>query len=205
MALRLILVSAVTSLGLDLPSEGQCERWTRSGCSWAVSTWPWASGAMPPGMETNLCGEDSTAEAVREDLQSGTNDPGGSDAAFASVVEQMTAEFLRDETLPAFEEPVDSRIVVIDEEKAPSVAESVVTDEADDLYPGLAHALNRGAEGLGPISEANPTATAMRSGVDGRSAASETSGRLASAVNLTGQALHAWLSLLQAPAVMLRE
>ncbi len=82
---------------------------------------------------------------------------------------------------------------------------------AEDLYPGLAFELNRNADGLPEIWRTEPS-PAILAAVTPAPAPTERSEseppkteRLVAAVRLTGQALHAWMSLLQAPSVALDE
>lgn len=190
MALRLILVSAVTSLGLDLPSGAEMERWSRSGCAWAASTWEAVAEAWPPAPIP----EEAPMGSVACPTAPERADEAADDEAFRAVVDAMASEFVPEAPRPSFPEEEGSRIVLIEESDAPEV---VAEDGADDLYPGLAYALNRRAEGLGPMpSPATLDDPATAPGPDAR---------LASAVDLTGRALRAWVSLLQAPTVMLRE
>ena len=76
---------------------------------------------------------------------------------------------------------------------APAAEEVVAQAVELDLYPGVAFALNRAAEGISPIeamARAEPTPTPAPVAEPSRAE------RLSQAVKLTGQALDAWAGLL---------
>jgi hypothetical protein len=103
------------------------------------------------------------------------------DSEFDAVVEEMVADFARQETPVVVAEPTGTF------EPYPL---------CDDLYPGLAYELNRQAEGL-DIDAAEVDAPPPGP------APSETAGnQLSTAVRLTREAVFAWINLLQSPALV---
>lgn len=109
------------------------------------------------------------------------------DRAFDALVNEMAAAFSADaETLAVRER----------EAVAPKFA---LIEIGDDLYPGVAYALNRQAEGL-EIMAAAPAPVAVAPGP--APATGNPEDRLAHAVHLTRQAVFAWVSLLHGPAVV---
>jgi hypothetical protein len=121
------------------------------------------------------------------------------DQAFSGVVDQLVTGFAPSPSASS-EALVVNRKPVIE----------------PDMYPGLAYELNRLAEGLEPIQP--PAASIAVVGteqpepIEAAPAAAESwspspakSERLASAVRLTGQAFHAWISLLQQTPVVAAE
>ena len=78
----------------------------------------------------------------------------------------------------------------------PGAIENTAPEVCEDLYPGMAYALNRESEGLNP-SESNDRRPAARAV---ETVNSNTS--LNQAVKLTREAVYAWANLLHAPAVV---
>lgn len=128
------------------------------------------------------------------------------DAAFSSIVSEMAATFAADTTpttgaLLASSEPVDPAPA---NPPAPAADELAGLEPVEDLYPGLAYALNRENEGLDPIpseahaveARAEPPAPVATIEDAEPSADSSRATRLAHAMKLTGQAVHAWAGLL---------
>jgi hypothetical protein len=125
-----------------------------------------------------------------------TADP---DAAFGAMVDTMVAGFT---TEPA---PETSSVLVAETPApAPAAEELIVLDPER-----FAFADDRDFDGLPDSLFARPEITAPapeREEVAAVAVAEEPRGdRVSEAVKLTGQALHAWLSVLQAPAVALHE
>ena len=120
------------------------------------------------------------------------------DAAFRKIVAKMASTFAAD--LPAAAPAADPKPLIARVETppvaapAPAPAEEVVAEAQElDLYPGVAFALNREAEGLAPIeamARAEPTPAPVPVIEPSRA------DRLSQAVKLTGQALDAWAGLL---------
>ncbi len=152
------------------------------------------------------------------------------DAAFVAVVDEMASNFdlaPADSTkAPTEQEPMIAMVVPeapsdlypglayrLNQEadgipdrnvQAPSV--DATEDVPTDLYPGLAYVLNRDADGIDDVKIASadlPREEPQVVTVDVAEPQAPYSRavRFSSAVHLTGQAVHAWLSLLQAPAV----
>ncbi|MDB5351889.1 MAG: hypothetical protein JWN86_3136 [Planctomycetota bacterium] len=132
------------------------------------------------------------------------------DAVFSQVVSGMASAFASQAApIPVPEtKPLLAKVEVAP--PLPLPAEEIVAgadEPAEDLYPGLAYALNRASEGLAPPPFEAPLAKVEAGPLPNAAPAlpSETessrSERLARAVQLTGQAVNAWASLLsQRPA-----
>lgn len=132
------------------------------------------------------------------------------DASFRTIVGQMASVFAAD--VPAAPAATEMRPLIAKAEIPPPPAPeaSVVAgfedeeDLEDEILPGLAYYLNRAAEGLTPIEmpAAAEVAEAPAELVTSEEEARPNrENRLAHAVQLTGQAMQAWASLLvQRPA-----
>lgn len=131
------------------------------------------------------------------------------DALFATVMTATVNEFRADLAAQAAPSAAE---VLVQAPAEPTPAAPITEPPAalpeiaePDLYPGLAYALNREAEGLA-ITETpalEPPAVAAAETAPTPAPVNQPAARLQSAVRLTGQALHAWLSVLQAPTVAL--
>ncbi len=131
MALRLLLVSVVASLGLTLPGEREVESWYDMAQAWANATvMQWDTHCVAEGGRTALDFRPGLCEArgsVRED------------SAFHAVMEEMVQTFSSGPpAAPA------------GEERAANLATSTFEPAVlgDDLYTGTAYVLNRDSEGL---------------------------------------------------------
>lgn len=192
MALRLLMVGLVAGLGLDLPSGRDVGRWARDGRAWLERT----VAALSPAPMPDDAGA-FAAEAPEPDAPIAATGPvvpvaptlaaeivlaktsGGMDRDFSAVVDQMAVDFAADRPILAESRPRPSFEPV---------------EVGDDLYPGLAFDLNGGAEALGVAQGA----AAANSRDDPASPAEESRERkLTAALRLTGQAFHAWVSVLQ--------
>lgn len=168
MGFRVLLVGLVAGLGLDLPSGSDLERWLATGRGWVedqVSAWSVERpGDVAGGLEARGLASDSVPMPAAV-----------ADEVFEGAVDQLKAAFA-DDLAPAVAP------------EAPRLARFEPVEPAEDLYPGLAYALNRQAEGQGdPDPEPGPPAPT----------ATAPEGRLATAVRLTGAAVHAWMDLLR--------
>ena len=119
MALRFVLVSAVASLGLSLPEEGEVRTWAAVAQTWAyagLAEWDaWCAGQ-------------------------------GGAAVLASRPEESLASLPTRED-PAFDAAMEEtwRLFSTERPAAPAFEPLVV---GEDLYTGTAYALNRASEGL---------------------------------------------------------
>lgn len=205
MLVRFLMVGLVTCLGLDGPGQCLMRREAPSRCVWcegpaAVTPSPTATREAAPMPE----GPD--AFATTETVPPAATEP-DPDAAFGLALTATLGTFAADLASLAEPEPAEAAVSVASSEVVePELAfeAAVVTFPEDDFYPGLAYALNRQAEGLtaveapsvGPADAASePASMDLTIGVEPRSE------RFQAAVRLTGQAVHAWLSVLQAPAL----
>lgn len=222
MFLRILLVGMVSGLGLELPVRSQIAGAEKPRCRWcegraadaepasapieavAAETGPapmpngdaaFVAEPAPEPMPAEVFAE---AEPVPAEVPAEA-DP---DATFGAILEAMVADFDADATLPAPAEPAIPQEVAV--AVAPPAPEPEL-EPAEDLYPGLAYALNRDAEGL-TIPPAEPPAVAPAAPEPDLAAvpAPARPDRLRTAVRLTGEAAMAWLSLLHtSPAVAL--
>jgi hypothetical protein len=136
--------------------------------------------------------------AVAETAKAAPTDP---DAGFRKVVASMASAFAAD--MPAATPVSEPKPLLAKVEAAPvavpapaQAAEDVAGADLD-LYPGVAFALNREAEGVAPIeasARAEP-APAMAPVAEATTDPSRAE-RLSQAVKLTGQAVNAWAGLL---------
>ena len=165
MALRVLLVGLVTSLGFELPTSANVDAWARSGRAWCHTRQAEWEAPMP---------DDATAFAT---------EPAGAESGAASIDADRAFAALVDDAASAFAADLAS---------AGDAARAFdAIDVGDDLYPGVAYALNRE-----PEREASPAVEAPEREPAPRAH------RLAAAVRLTGQAVHAWFDLLRAPTVV---
>jgi hypothetical protein len=141
------------------------------------------------------------------------------DAAFQGVMAELVVQFTE---LPVPDSgSVDG--LLTEAFPAPFVAAEAAerTSIVEDLYPGLAYELNRQSDGLGGLAAPEPPVVVSHGywevadvgslaiedeaifgpPTQAEEPAEHPDHRLKDAVRLTGQAVHAWLSLLQAPSV----
>jgi hypothetical protein len=193
MLLRFVMVGVVACLGLEVPDLPAAAPGEPSRCVWCEG--PRAETPPAPAVEETPmpAGLDAFATAADE--------PADPDAAFlgamTATLQQFEAELAAVQAAAAVEQLAAAP-------PAPTSApEPVVEQPADeDLYPGLAYALNRQAEGLASVESVAPAPGAAEAAPSEPLAAAASRGeRFQTAVRLTGQALHAWLSVLQTPAL----
>lgn len=171
MGFRVLLVGVVAGLGLDLPSGSDLQHWMASGRGWVeqqVVAWTIERSAVGP-VEAPAVDQVEAADAAPAGPKAVADD------VFDTVVNRMKASF----AAPA------APIVA---PEAPRLATFEPVEPAEDLYPGLAFALNRRSDGL-----SEPTPMVERPAVE----IPTTGNRLANAVKLTGAAVHAWMDLLR--------
>ena len=175
MLLRLLMVVAVTGLGLELPTRTEVAQWLEAG----RACWETAMASRPVN-EPAAPAPRREARPVAPQVAVGVETPvvpAVTDAAFDAVVGRMAETFAA--PAPVAFEPVEV---------------------GEDLFPGLAFALNRQGSGAGAIE---PTVASLpESGGITEPSLPSRGERLAAALRLTGQALNAWASLLrQGPTV----
>jgi hypothetical protein len=129
------------------------------------------------------------------------------DAGFQVVMTETVSRFAADLAGGATA-PSDTALASIPE--PPPLPEPAPAPEAEapaeELYPGLAFALNRDADGLADeLAELPPPALVQAPTAPAPEPTPERGARLAAAIRLTSQAAHAWLSVLHAPSVALDE
>ena len=134
--------------------------------------------------------------------------PTDPDLAFRTIVRKMAKEFAADIPAPATSAEPKPLLAIVDAPiptapeaaPAPPPADEVAAADEADLYPGVAFALNRSAEGLAPIlsevaARAEPEPASAPAVAEPSNDPSRAE-RLANAVKLTGQAMNAWAGLL---------
>jgi hypothetical protein len=203
MALRLVLVSAVAGLGLSLPSGDDLSVWVLRARNWInarLAEWD------PPIVNEEgafVFAAEATEPTPTEPTPTQATAPPSSaaraeaiDLVFDAVQDEMAASFASD-LIPV--EPAPKALLAEAETKvAPIEApEFDPMEVGDDLYPGLAFALNREAEG---VVIAPPAPAASRS--EHPAPAASRSEQWAQAIRLTREAAYAWANLLHGSAVV---
>jgi hypothetical protein len=218
MVLRLVLVGLVAGLGGRLPGAKDLEAWARSAQGWMDAQLVARDAGMPaaeglsaitikaaePGPITTGPADDPDRgfDAILDEILAAfaeeplpartvtpragavTDAPGKSpdaDRAFAAVVEEMAARF------------ATARVGIGERDgRSRPGPRFEPLEVGEDLYPGVAYALNREAEGSGLSAprEDRGVAPAVRGA------------QFTRALRLTREALSAWASLLQGPAVV---
>jgi hypothetical protein len=204
MGLRLLLVGLVTSLGFEWPAPGNVARWVETGRVWVVTQWDRWVPALPNGEEAFASDDEP---AICAAVSAETASPVVSAPVTRSLPREAPAACLADD---AFAAVVDTMVADFAPDLAPRPAppeRAAVAWEpvelGDDLYPGLAYELNRQGERTTLSDTPEPDVSCRDRSSDHPSAAPPTSTeRLARAVHLTREALHAWATLLQAPTVV---
>ena len=193
MLLRTMMVVVVAALGIDSSSGFSLVGLAHEGQTWCqsqinrVDAWraQFSKDIAQTGIARSSSGPTDAASqfpTMPNGMMAFASEPTHqtrTDEAFANVVDAMIADF-EDQT---------------------TVAD--VADDDTNLFPGLAYALNREAEGLSiPATESlgsdvgvtlDNASDAKALTVDNESRAQ----RVAAAIDLTGQAVHAWMSLVQ--------
>lgn len=184
-----------------------------------VSTPNPASDAAPAPVPTVVATEPMPAPAVSAEVIApvivDAETPADPDQAFRAIVRKMAKEFAADTPAPA---PTDEPKPLIAREDvttptapeaapAPPPAIDVAEIDEADLFPGVAFAINRSAEGLAPIpmevaTRIEPEPAPAAETVTEPSIDPSRAERLANAVKLTSQAMNAWAGILsQRPGV----
>lgn len=176
MLLRVMLVGLVTSLGLELPTEGDLDAWKQSGRDWCQTRLAEWDARMPA--DASAFASDPAEIAVKA-----PDAAEAKDLAFDLAMGETTRSFEVDHALleaaralaslpPAVEDAFDA-------ERTLELGRA-----AEPLVDALAVAEPAAAPELVPSPEVDINAPSRGA-------------RLAAAVRLTSQAAHAWASLLQ--------
>jgi hypothetical protein len=236
MGLRLIIIGLVASLGLDLPAAEDLRSWARSGQTWlctALDEWDDCTAGEEASSKVGVgspkpvvaaeTGEVSGTIATRSSAAEGSAEM-VADREFAEVVEEMIVTFAAEEPMKPLLEAGDALVqevpvggldgslprteitVIEDSETSSTIAFDPIEVPAD-LYPGIAYALNREADGLAGDDQVPPAiaavecapATTVEPPVE--MIRVSRGQRLANAVRLTGEAFQAWANLIRGPAV----
>ena len=193
MALRLVLVSAVAGLGLSLPSGDDLNVWALRARNWMNARLAeWDPPIVNKEGEFVFAAEAAEPTPTEPTPTQATAPPSSAvraetiDSVFDVVQNEIVASLVAD-LAPV--EPAPTALLAETETKAAPVEapEFDPMEVGDDLYPGLAFALNREAEG---IVLAPPAPAASRSE------------QWAQAIRLTREAAYAWANLLHGPAVV---
>lgn len=206
MALRLFLVGIVTSMGMSLPTSNDLNRWTTTSRSWLARQ----IAATPSPMPTDFRAFATELPAPRE-VHSDVAAPEVKVSFELVGPPRLEAELVLEES--CFEKTLNAIIADFHEGDAVALTSSeLIVPVIDDfelavmLDEGLAVALNKASEGLGPIAIPSGYARDRPELTTKQVAdASETmhESQLIVAVRLTGQAAGAWMSLIrQGPAIL---
>ncbi len=130
MALRILLISAVASLGLTLPEEREVRTWAAEAQTWV--------NARLVEWDARCAGEGGGELLLSRPHMSVSKGMARGDAVFDAAMDDIVLSFSTERpTAPAREERVATLA-------APTVEPMVI---GEDLYTGMAYALNRASEG----------------------------------------------------------
>jgi hypothetical protein len=186
MALRIVLVGLVTGLGIQPPSSQQAFQWYESGRAWWASQMAGWDEICLEAIEERPATEVEPApipSVVR------TKESAGADDLFAAITDDMAETFARDQARMLAAERAQAEAPPTQLRTPPSF-EPVWVDE--EMFPGEAYALNRASDGI-----EEPTSNAITPPPVREVASPNRQERLATALRLTGDALHAWADFLQ--------
>lgn len=209
MALRFVLVSLVATLGFDLPKGADLVRLVNSGQSWAVSQWrEWKDFMAEEG--DALASADPTGTTPEEAPKSSDPEPPAL-AALSEIADDEGTDFRHEVRLPDLAKArtmdADSTTIeVIEQEEAEESLASTPADELDDdRFSELVNAMVADLA-TEPVED---SAEVLASNDDGASSsphveetttvieAESEATNFRTAVRLTGQAVQAWMSVLQ--------
>lgn len=183
MLIRVMLVGLVTSLGLELPSEGDLDSCVRAGrdfCQARLTEW---DASMPTDASAFTDPAELVATPSPEINPEAWPSP-DVDVAFAAVMDEMIGTFANEQAAEQI-----------------AIAFASLPPQTDDVIDtALALELGRAAEPLVGGAWAEPLVNqgvAAQTPVADEVAAPSRGARLAAAVRLTSQAAHAWASLLR--------
>lgn len=224
MALRVMLVGLVASLGLDLPSSQDLAGMARRSMGWLSTQTAYIQNVVADAIDR---APDEDADLADPEMRlEVASVEGGADAAPIPTIEtnptnithptianRPAIEVVEESDIPAMAaeaDPIDGRFDSIVGEMA-----SAFAAQAGDLQPppalveveeapfsGVAYALNREADGIedewiseeAAVTEERPQVVAEEESDD---EGDPRGARLGTAVRLTGQAFQAWMSVLQ--------
>ena len=169
MALRMMLVSLVACMGLEIPNQGDFTSWAQSGREWI------ASGLADPEPTIEVTRPPAVAARTRAD----------DDRNFEAISEAMAASFAAELVASRAEEtgPADAPAMT----RAPEPT-SVGLPEGEEIASLTAPA----DEAIAVASDDEPTDT-----LSGADEAPSRDDRLSSAVRLTREAARAWGAVMQ--------
>jgi peptidoglycan DL-endopeptidase CwlO len=176
MGFRFLLVGLVAGLGIDLPARQDLQEWTLAGQSWVsvrLDEWnawvPVGAILLPPSRPTPKA-EATPAVAAR--AESIATVEVISEEEFTAVVEEVLASFRESDVtvdgkpisaiapIPAESpNPIKTETVIVIEPAvtaAPAPVQADPLEVGDDLYPGLAYALNFASDGCSEIEHPAP-------------------------------------------------
>lgn len=207
MALRLILVGLVASMGFEPPSMTRVESWGRTGQQWVVAQ---SSALMsmvsgPVAIETAASEEPDAAPAEAPALAAA--EPAApaapeavDDLTFEVVVEGMAVQFGDDLAMMT---PAPAPAVVAATTPAPAPAEPVVVETVPPVVaevvppavepPSVAATVPHADDLPAPVAEAAST-------LADATPAAPRAARFSQALRLTSRAMAAWASVLDAPS-----
>ena len=183
MALRVLLVGLVASLGFELPTGPDLASWAKSGRAWVDARAAELSGLRleaEQALAGPTDGERAEGPAPSTEVASSR-----ADLIFEATVEAMASEFAVDLALMKEATPAEEAVVVVERfQERPPAAETDPGPESESdeqASEGLAEVVPVPAPSIAPpASPASPIE------------------KLSTAVRLTREAVNAWASLIQA-------
>lgn len=221
MALRVMLVGLVASLGLDLPSSQDLARMARRSLDWVSSQAANIEkfvAELAPNRDAGPAVMEETPEVASIEVGTGdglapTTGTTGPTPTHPTTVDRPAIEVVDEPELSPSSvaaDPIDGRFDSIVSEMASEFAERAGDVEApaalagsgEDPFPGVAYAMNREADGIEDEwlveevagSENRPQVVVSEEPDEDTN---PRAARLGTAVRLTGQAIQAWMSVLQ--------
>ena len=180
MALRVLLVGLVASLGFELPTGQDLASWAKSGRAWVDARAAELSGLRLEA-EQALAG---ATDGERDEGPAPTTEVASSraDLNFEATVEAMASEFAVDLALMKESTPAEEAVVVVERfQEMPPAATDPGPESDEQASEVLAEVVPVPAPSIAP-----PAAPA--SPIE----------KLSTAVRLTREAVNAWASLIQA-------
>jgi hypothetical protein len=194
MTLRIMLLGLVASMGFELPSGTDLERWTESGRNWVVAQMadqsvPGVEAPKPCVLPTDCL---QAEETCRKPMIVVEQPDSSGDKAFEAVTNKLAADFAADLVAKAEEpkptEPEPAPLIVAAPE-TPEVGlpagEEMATQVVIETKVEVAEVV---VEPVVPVEVTEVTETR-----------NERLDRISTAVRLTKEAVHAWAEVIQDP------
>ena len=178
MALRVLLVGLVASMGFELPDGQELSSWTKTGRDWFNARMVDLSNLRVEA--ERVIAEDADGERAEEPAAAPIEVASTrADLAFDAVVEGMASEFATDLASIEARKPPDEALAAVEPSREiPPAEQSDPSLEDPDVET---------------LAEADPAPTAPAQAVEPPSRIE----RISTAVRLTREAMNAWASLIQ--------